>query len=396
MEKMLFDVMPEAVKRLLDRLETAGFEAYAVGGCVRDVLMGRTVHDWDLCSAASPQEVMELFADCKVLPTGIEHGTVTLLFEGVPYELTMFRAEEDYDGRKPNIVRPVRTIGEDLCRRDFTVNAMAYSPKHGLIDLYGSRKDLLLGKIRAVGKAEERFREDCLRILRGLRFSACYGLSIEEETADAMRKCAEGLSILSGERVWQELSRLLLGQNAGQVLVEFTDILQKLSASWECFNFSIDDGQKLNSFPESLSGRLAFLLWQLGEKREAALGELRCTSELKRRVQLIWKQSLSICDGQLPQKWLSEFPAETRAEDAENALILAGEAYKIGQMKAIMDSKIPMEIRELALNGGDLAKLGVAPGPKMGEILKNLLEAVWRGEVENEKTALATYMKKDC
>lgn len=394
MEKMLFDAMPAAVKELLERLESAGFEAYAVGGCVRDVLLGRTVHDWDLCSAASPEEIGDLFSDCRVIPTGIEHGTVTVIFQGQPYELTMFRTEADYDGRKPGSVRPARTIEEDLQRRDFTINAMAYSPKRGMIDRFGGKDDLIMGKIRAVGQPEQRFREDYLRILRGLRFSACYGLSVEEETAAYMRKCAGGLSILSGERLWQELSRLLLGQNAGAVLAEFSQLLRSISGSWSEFYLSVTDGQRLDSLPKSLSGRTAFLLNQLGERRESALDELRCTRELKQRVRLIWRQSVSARDGICRMKWLAEFPAESRREDGKNALLLAEKDNEIEQIEAILDSDLPLDLRDLALKGGDLRQLAVASGPEMGRMLQELLEAVWRGEVENDRAQLAAYVTR--
>ena len=376
------------------RLEAAGFEAYAVGGCVRDSLLGREVHDWDLCSAATPQQATELFSELRVLPTGIEHGTVTLLWEHEPLELTMFRTEADYDGRAPRTVRPARTIGEDLQRRDFTVNAMAYSPTRGLVDLYGGQEDLAASVLRAVGEPNLRFREDYLRVLRALRFSANYGLTIEKTTASAMRDCADGLQILSGERVWQELSKLLLGEQAGAVLAEHGCVLRGLGGGWKDFAFSTADGQALDAAPQELCGRLALLLHK-NPNRAAILEALRCPSDVKKRVSRIWQQAdkfpaepshKELC------RWLSGFERGNRAEDYRCGLHLAvgcdsAETVRvdedidpytrfIGPLERILRS-VPLDICDLPITGTDLLAAGVPKGPIIGETLEKVLEMAW-------------------
>ncbi len=384
MEKKLFSAMPQEVKEILRRFDEAAYEAYAVGGCVRDVLLGRTVNDWDLCSNARPEQVAELFSPCSVLPTGIEHGTVTLLYKGTAYEITMFRRESDYDGRKPHIVRPARTIEEDLARRDFTINAMAYSPKRGLVDLYGGREDLKKGLLRCVGTAEERFREDYLRILRGLRFSACYGLFIEQETARAMLHCRRGLRILSQERIWQELSRLLLGKWAGKVLLQFEPVLQGL---WEGFSLSMIDGQKLDAMPPELCGRLALLLRHETEILES----LRCPREEKERVRLLWQQAKSEKRG---CAWLADFPPRYRRDDMSSALYLAGREGEIPSYEGLLDSGIPLDAAQLAVGGRDFLDMGLK-GPEIGQTLKECLEAVWEKKVDNRREMLLAYIKSN-
>ena len=377
------------------RLEAAGFEAYAVGGCVRDSLLGREVHDWDLCSAATPQQATELFSELRVLPTGIEHGTVTLLWEHEPLELTMFRTEADYDGRAPRTVRPARTIDEDLQRRDFTVNAMAYSPTRGLVDLYGGQEDLVASILRAVGEPSLRFNEDYLRVLRALRFSANYGLTIEKTTASAMRDCADGLRILSGERVWQELSKLLLGEQAGAVLAEHGCVLRGLGGGWEDFAFSAADGQALDAAPQELCGRLALLLHK-NPNRAAILEALRCPTDVKKRVSRIWQQAdkppnpddfKSLC------RWLRAFERQNRAEDWEFAweMIPPHQSFACGKIQLPLEGKpletaalirrifaeVPLDICDLPITGADLLAAGVPKGPIIGETLEKVLEMEW-------------------
>lgn len=217
--------IPEEVGAILAVLERHGFEAYVVGGCVRDSLLGQTPHDWDICTAALPEEVMGCFTGERTLPTGIAHGTVTLVREGVPYEITTFRVDGDYsDGRHPDSVSFVRNLTEDLARRDFAVNAMAYSPRTGVVDCFGGWQDLQERQVRAVGKPAARFEEDALRILRALRFASVYGFGIEAKTASAARKLKNTLTNVAVERIFSEFARLLCGSGAGRVLTAFPDI----------------------------------------------------------------------------------------------------------------------------------------------------------------------------
>lgn len=223
-------LLPDCVHLALGRLEAAGHSAYLVGGCVRDTLMGRRPHDFDLCTAATPDQVKQALEGERFLDTGLRHGTVTLLPpDGGPIEITTYRVEGSYsDARHPDGVRFVQDIRFDLSRRDFTVNAMAYSPTRGLVDPFGGRRDLRAGLLRCVGVPVKRFEEDALRILRGLRLAAETGFSIEPATAAAMRQKAHTLLHLSPERVFSELNRLLLARYAGRVLRQGRDVLAEV------------------------------------------------------------------------------------------------------------------------------------------------------------------------
>ena len=197
--------LPEDVKAILHTLQEAGYEAYAVGGCIRDSLLGRRPDDWDITTSAKPQETKALFG--KTIDTGIQHGTVTVMRHGRGYEVTTYRVDGEYeDGRHPKEVTFTASLKEDLRRRDFTVNAMAYNEKDGLVDLFGGRQDLEQKIIRCVGEANERFEEDALRIMRAVRFSAQLGFSIEERTKEAIRGHAERLRQVSAERIQVELT----------------------------------------------------------------------------------------------------------------------------------------------------------------------------------------------
>ena len=216
--------IPESVKDILAVLNTAGFEAYAVGGCVRDSVLGREPEDWDITTNASPQEVKKLFR--RTVDTGIAHGTVTVLQGGQGFEVTTYRLDGSYsDGRHPDSVTFTPELCEDLKRRDFTINAMACAADGEIVDLFGGREDLRRRLIRCVGNADERFREDALRILRALRFAACFGFSIGEETARGLRRSAPGLRRIAAERLREEMTKLLCGDGAAAVLLAYPEVI---------------------------------------------------------------------------------------------------------------------------------------------------------------------------
>ena len=203
--------LPQKVNRIITSLQNAGFEAYAVGGCVRDSILGREPGDWDITTSAMPEETKALFE--KTVDTGIEHGTVTVLLEREGFEVTTYRIDGKYeDSRHPKEVTFTRSLKEDLLRRDFTINAMAYNEKNGLVDIFGGLRDLKERKIRCVGDAKARFSEDALRILRGIRFAAQLGFSIDEETKAGMEKLAPTLKNISAERIQTELVKMLISR----------------------------------------------------------------------------------------------------------------------------------------------------------------------------------------
>ena len=265
---------------LLDTLHAAGYAAYAVGGCVRDSLLGRTAHDWDLCTSALPQQVMELFGAEQCIPTGLQHGTVTIKYGGQLYETTTFRTEGSYtDGRHPDAVQFVPDVREDLARRDFTINAMAYNEAEGLVDPFGGQKDLQNGLLRAVGEPQQRFTEDALRILRLYRFAARFGFALDAATARAARQLAPHLDCISAERIQEELAKLLTAPQPGAYLepAVLAVVLPELTPA------ALDAAKPvLDACPageKNLPVRWAALLGVLGETdTRRVLKRLRCSN----------------------------------------------------------------------------------------------------------------------
>ena len=277
--------LPEHAAHAIRRLERAGFEAWAVGGCVRDSLRGVESHDWDLCTSASPAQMQAVFADARVLTTGLRHGTLTVLTDGGPLEITTYRTEGGYsDGRHPDGVRFVTDIREDLARRDFTVGAMAWHPERGLCDPFGGQTDLKNGVLRAVGDADTRFQEDALRILRGLRFASKLGFAIEPETAAAMRRQVHRLDCIAAERIREELTGLLCGRYVQRTLMAYADLItsalpelapmqgcqqQNPHHLYDVWEHTLHAMEKVKPEPEL---RLTMLLHDIG--KEAVSGDL--------------------------------------------------------------------------------------------------------------------------
>ena len=265
---------------LLDTLHTAGYAAYAVGGCVRDSLLGRTAHDWDLCTSALPQQVMKLFGTEQCIPTGLQHGTVTIKYGGQLYETTTFRTEGSYtDGRHPDAVQFVPDVREDLARRDFTINAMAYNEAEGLVDPFGGQADLQNGLLRAVGEPQQRFTEDALRILRLYRFAARFGFALDAATARAARQLAPHLDCISAERIQEELAKLLAAPQPGAYLepAVLAVVLPELTPEILTAAKPVVDACPAGE--ENMPVRWAALLGALGEAdARRVLKRLRCSN----------------------------------------------------------------------------------------------------------------------
>ena len=274
--------MDEGAAELLDTLHRAGYAAYVVGGCVRDSLLGLTPHDWDLCTSALPQQVMELFGAQRCIPTGLQHGTVTVKQSGALYEITTFRTEGTYtDGRHPDEVHFVPDVREDLARRDLTINAMAYNEKEGLVDPFGGQADLQSGIVRAVGVARQRFTEDALRILRLYRFAARFGFAIDPPTAQAAQELCAHLDCVSVERIEEELAKLLSAPAPAAYLDKkiLLVILPELSPEALAAAKPVVDACPAGA--ENLPIRLAALLYSLGEDGiRRTLKRLRCSNAL--------------------------------------------------------------------------------------------------------------------
>ena len=388
---------------LLDALHGAGHAAYAVGGCVRDSLLGQAPHDWDLCTSARPEQVMELFGEEKCIPTGLQHGTVTVKQGGRLYETTTFRIEGAYsDGRHPDAVHFVPDVREDLARRDFTINAMAYSAEEGLIDPFGGRDDLAAHLVRAVGEPERRFEEDALRILRLYRFAARFGFSVDPATGAAARALGPHLDCVSAERIQEEMLKLLAAPAPGRYLepAVLAVILPELYPLEEPARFAescrvID---RLAPGAENVPARLAALLLPLGEKgTRKALRRLKCSNALTEETAVLVREtgtsgpatdpavSVRRLLGRYGLTAVERLAALGAALHPEQAADFAARAKLARQMEA---DGVCCRIAQLAVNGRDLMAAGAKPGPGLRQLLEQLLEAVITGQVPNEKQAL--------
>ena len=382
---------------LLTRLHAAGHAAYAVGGCVRDSLLGQTPHDWDLCTSATPEQVLELFGEAHCIPTGLQHGTVTVKHGGALYEITTFRTEGAYsDGRHPDHVAFVPDVKEDLARRDFTINAMAYNAEEGLIDPFGGQNDLAVGIVRAVGEPQRRFEEDALRILRLYRFAARFGFAIDPATGQAARALCRHLDCVSEERIAEELSRLLAAPAPGAYLEAevLAVIFPELDAAELPESRRILDA--LEPGMEHVPVRLAALLCPLGEAgARVALRRLKCSNALTGTVATLVREAAAGMPGAAltAKRFLSRYDLATitdltalcSAQHPEQA-----EAFAALQQEAarLVETNACCRINQLAVNGRDLMDAGVRPGPGLRRVLDALLEQVLTGQLPNEKAAL--------
>lgn len=430
---------------VIRRLEENGFDAYVVGGCVRDSLLGLEPHDFDVCTNALPHETTAVFSDFTCIPTGLQHGTVTVVRNGEPVEITTYRTESAYsDGRHPDRVDFVSTVEEDLSRRDFTVNAMAYHPERGLVDPFGGQTDLQQRVLRCVGNAEMRFNEDALRILRALRFTACYGFAIEENTAAALENTASRLALVASERVRAELDRLLLGAHVAPVLLQFRDILLPVLPELEAtFDFCQRNPhhhldvyghtvQAVASSKPILSVRLALLLHDIGKPScfsldengvghfysHAAVGEAMATDILKRlrydrrtaeRVCLLIRyHDVVIEPDEAPiKRWLSRFGEEflrqllwVKAGDnrGQPPALAAERLAELDVLHGLIDRVLEQQqcfsLRDLAINGNDLLAVGYE-GKAVGEALQWALEAVMDERLPNDREVLLNALCKN-
>ena len=397
-ETISFPLDPGAAA-LLTRLRAAGHAAYAVGGCVRDSLLGQTPHDWDLCTSATPEQVLELFGKAHCIPTGLQHGTVTVKHSGELYEITTFRTEGAYsDGRHPDHVAFVPDVKEDLARRDFTINAMAYNAEEGLIDPFGGQNDLAAGIVRAVGEPQRRFEEDALRILRLYRFAARFGFAIDPATGQAARALCRHLDCVSEERIAEELSRLLAAPAPGAYLEAevLAVIFPELDAAELPESRRILDA--LEPGMEHVPVRLAALLCPLGEAgARAALRRLKCSNALTGTVATLVREAAAGMPGAAltltARRFLSRYDLATitdltalcSAQHPEQA-----EAFAALQQEAarLVETNACCRINQLAVNGRDLMDAGIRPGPGLRRVLDALLEQVLTGQLPNEKAAL--------
>lgn len=435
-------MFPVAVEKVLACLESAGFEAYAVGGCVRDLLRGRTPDDWDMTTSAWPEEVMALFAP-HAIPTGLQHGTVTVRQDGESFEITTFRADGAYtDNRHPDEVRFSTDLREDLCRRDFTVNAMAMDRRGKLIDPFGGQDDLRQGVIRCVGEPDRRFAEDALRIMRGLRFAAVMGFAIDDNTARCIRENRGRLRNIAIERILVEMDKLLCGENAGRILLDFPEVFGVFlpeilpcvgfdqRSKYHCYTVWEHIVHSVEAVPSDSVLRWAMLLHDIGKPACFTVDE-RGTGHFYGHDSISADMAADICrrmrmDKQrgarielLVRRHGPDLPENKRGmlrllnaigEEALRQLIAVKRADNMAQsvefrdrqreidarerlLQEVLDEQPCFDLRQLAVNGRDMMEFGLQ-GKAIGEMLHTLLQKVLDGQLPNEREALLHWVEE--
>ena len=429
-------LLPNYVLRCIDALEQAGFEAWAVGGCVRDACLGRIPQDYDICTNALPHETQQVFRDYEMFLAGLKHGTVSVISEGNVLEITTYRTEGDYlDNRHPQWVEFVPDLRKDLARRDFTINAMAYSPTRGLRDPFGGREDLRHGILRAVGDPHTRFREDTLRILRGVRFSVRYGLTVEEQTFRAMVELSPLLDALSRERVFTELSGILpiipadqlirfapvfaaaipelapmVGfdqrspHHAYDLITHTANVVEKVPADlplrWAAL---LHDVGKLDTFTLDETGRGHFYghAQASASRADQILHRLKAPNALREQVVALIGHHMTRLeeDEKLLKRRIRSLGWETLEkllclQEADMGSKGTGNREEMEQfprirelLDAIRQQEACLSLRDLKINGNDLIALGLR-GREIGTTLEHLLDQVLEGTLPNQREAL--------
>ena len=437
---MMFPMSPQAA-HALDLLHTAGHEAWIVGGCVRDHLLGIVPKDYDITTSALPEETKGVFSGFSVIETGIQHGTVTVLIEGEPLEITTYRVDGGYtDARHPDGVTFTRSLREDAARRDFTMNAMAYAPGEGIQDFFTGQADVKAGIIRAVGDPAVRFQEDALRILRGIRFASVLGFVLEPATEKAARQYAHLLKKVSAERVAQELAKLLCGKDAGRILTTYPDILGQVIPELlpmvgfdqknihHCHDLLTHTAVAVDHAPPVLHLRLAMLLHDVGKPATFSMGEdgqghfyghakesvrlaeeilrrLRFSNALRERVVTLIRYHDSVLEEDRIRRWLNKLGEETffdllDVQRADTAGLASAYCTRIEQFakleksaREILSETPCLQIRDLAVNGHDLMALGLS-GKAIGQAQKIILDQILEGKLCNKKEDILLYLEE--
>ncbi len=431
--------LPCQVVKAMKVLEKAGHESYVVGGCVRDSLLHLRPHDWDICTPARPQEIQDAFEGYPVVVTGQKHGTVTVMMDGMGLEITTYRSDGAYaDHRHPDQVRFVASLWEDLSRRDFTINAMAYRPGTGIVDPFHGQEDLRTGCLRCVGEPEKRFCEDALRILRALRFAADYGLTIEADTSAALRRQMKLLTLIAPERIMAEMNRLIVGKGAGKILRQYPEVLAvflpEISSAigfeqhsvyhhlsvWEHTALAVESAASV------LPVRLALLFHDLAKPQcftldkegcghfyghggrssliaEQALIRLRYDRRTVEQVTRLVKYHDTPIEAAEPavKRWLNRMGEEDfrlllevkKGDTLGHApwVVEAGmeRIDRVEQcMEGVLRQRQCFALKDLAVNGVDVLKTGIPAGPKVGQVLRWLLEQVINGGLPNDRAVL--------
>jgi len=430
--------IPNEVKFIIDTLEKSGYEAYAVGGCVRDAILGMEAKDWDICTPALPEQTKQCFKGCRIIETGLQHGTITLLIDHKPFEITTYRIDGIYsDNRRPDKVEFVGDIREDLSRRDFTINAMAYNPSKGILDYFDGIQDIKNKTIRCVGDPDKRFQEDALRIMRALRFASVLGFNIEDETSAAIHRNKGLLRNISVERISMELNRLIVGSNTGDVLLSYASVLEEIileirdmigfeqNSPYHHLDVWRHTVESVAKTPAEIVLRLTMLFHDIAKPKfytevdkighfyrhqkagsdiaEEVLSRLKYDNNT---IEIV-KQLILYHDADIQprrkhiKRWLNRI-----GEEQFRRLIVIKRADAMAQSEkyrqdklTVLDNILPVldeiidrqqcfSLQDLAVNGRDLLEIGIPEGAAVGQILNQLLDLVIDESVENEREVL--------
>lgn len=437
--------IPKGAAAIIDMLQNNGFEAYLVGGCVRDSILKRPVHDWDITTSATPAEMKKVFSDTKIIETGIKHGTLTILSVDGFYECTTYRIDGAYsDGRHPDIVRFTKSLAEDLKRRDFTINAMAYNDTEGLIDLFGGRLDLMDHVIRCVGNPEDRFKEDALRIMRALRFAAQLEFDLEMKTKMAAFQMSDTLTKVSAERINSEFCKILTQTMGSQVINDYREIIAVfIPEIRDMFGFEqnnpyhmfavwdhiIEVLVRANLFmdPNNLALALAAFFHDIGkphsyqdspdgirhfyghaaksaEMTDSIMRCMRFNNSIREQVVTLVKYHDADIkpEAKYVKRWLNKLDSEhllrclfmLKYSDISGQVVKnrAERLREVSELFTVLDDVINQQacfsLKDLAVNGGDLIAVGMKPGKEIGAVLNQMLELVLNDECANDKDAL--------
>lgn len=432
--------LPKYVYEVLKKLQDSGYEAYCVGGCVRDYLLGQCPDDYDVTTSALPEQIMKVFGGYKLLTVGLKHGTVTVIIDKKPVEITTYRVDGDYkDHRHPSEVRFTPCLEEDLARRDLTINAMAYCPETGIIDPFGGQNDLKNGIIRCVGDPMKRFDEDGLRILRALRFASRYGFEIDKYTSDAVHRLRYLLSFISAERINNELCGILTG-NCGDILYNYSDVIcEIIPEMYPCIGFEQHSkyhdktvyGHIVATVAASeptVEARLTMLLHDIGKPASFFMKDgvghfyghadvsceiavkiierLRFSNKIADEVLFLIKNHGIVIndDTRCIRRGLSRYGTERFLklirvhyyDTCGKAPAYFGEKDLFDSIekhtREYLENEPPMNLKQLKVNGSDISMLGIT-GREIGEALSFLLEQVIDGNCENDKDSLLTLIK---
>lgn len=436
--------IPRYVTAVIDILQQNGCEAYIVGGCVRDAMMGVEPHDYDVCTNCTPDRMVQIFREFHTIETGLKHGTLTVMSEHMPVEVTTYRSDGEYtDHRRPDSVKFETELSEDLKRRDFTVNAMCFNPEFGTVDLFDGRDDLKNRVIRCVGNAEDRFDEDALRIMRALRFASVLDFEIEEYTAAAMRKKSHLLNAISAERIFSELKKLLCGKAVSRIMLEYSDIIGvilpeiipcigcKQNNIHHCYDVYEHICHSIENIEKDEDLRLAMLFHDIGKPQkkvtdengidhfklhplcsgdiaEAVLLRLKSSNRTLKRVRSLViehdnrifpkrrtvKRFISKYDYEFFEDWLKVRKADTLAQSEYMRDEKLAELVELAKLGAeIKEDMCCLNTSDLAVNGHDMIALGFK-GSEIKNALNAALDAVIDEEAENERDALLAYVRE--